>query len=44
MKARMSDGTPADIKAVWFENGKVRMIGDAKKVCDLYIKEQGIEK
>ena len=37
MKARMSDGTTADIKAVWFENGKVRMIDQRELPLKLVI-------
>ncbi len=37
MKARMKDGSTADIKAVWFENGKVRMIDQRKLPLELVI-------
>lgn len=39
MKARMKDGSTGDIKAVWFENGKVRMIDQRKLPLDLVIVE-----
>ena len=37
MKARMNDGTTADIKAVWFENGKVKMIDQRELPLKLVI-------
>ena len=37
MKARMENGRTEDIKAVWFENGKVRMIDQRELPLKLVI-------
>ncbi|MCQ2070252.1 MAG: S-methyl-5-thioribose-1-phosphate isomerase [archaeon] len=37
MKAKMKDGSKADIKAIWFENGKVRMIDQRELPLELVI-------
>lgn len=37
MKARMKDGKTEDIRAVWFENGEVRMIDQRKLPLELVV-------